>query len=99
MNDWLKIKKLFVSAYVDAYKNCDISLIALNEKIIQLVKRTKISPLQLYFEHEFKKEFAKNSNQSSENRFKINYLTVKFNDQPIAFIVSQFNYKTARIYI
>jgi ribosomal protein S18 acetylase RimI-like enzyme len=97
--DWRRIKKIFVDAYVGAYQDCDIKLLAISDQLIQLAANQNKNPLQLYFEHEYENEFSRIRDQNLHDNFRINYLTIKLHDQPIAFIVSQLNYKTGRIYI
>ena len=65
----------------------DISLI--REKIIKLMM------LQNYFEAEFKEEIQKIKSEAKN----IDYLIVRFHDQPIAFFVSQLNYKSSHVYL
>lgn len=98
-NDWPKIRKLFVAAYVGAYQGCNISDLAINDELLKQAKQKSVDPLKLYFEHEFESEIAKIRDQLMPGKFGINYLTVKHHDQPIAFIITQLNFKTGRVYV
>ncbi len=98
-NDLPKIKKLFIAAYVVAYQGCNISDLAISDEVLRQAEQMNVDPLKLYFEHEFESEIAKIKNQFMPDKFGIKYLTVKFHDQPVAFIVTQLNFKTGRVYV
>lgn len=98
VSDWCRVKMIFVNAYVGAYKYCDVNALGLEDALIRDAKDKSKDPLQLYFEHEFDNEFSRINNQLS-HQFKINYMILKFHGQPIAFIASQLNYKSGRVYI
>lgn len=97
--DWPKIKRLFVAAYVGVYKHCDPKELDLNANVVAHAKAHNHDPLVAYFEHCFDDEFTKIIDQSKNDKFRINYLVVRMYEQPVAFIVSQLNYKSGRVYI
>ena len=97
--DWPKIRRLFVAAYVSAYKDMPVDQLDLNPHVVEEAQRTNTDPLTKYFEHCFDDEIVFIKAQKKSDKFKINYLTIKFHDQPIAFIITQLNYKSGRVYI
>lgn len=99
INDWSKIKRLFVAAYVSSYKDCPLNTLDLSSRLVEEANDKRVDPLAFYFAHEFEAERDKILEQHNTDKFKINYLIVRFHEQPIAFIVSQLNYKSGRVYI
>ena len=73
-HDWPKIKRLFVGAYVGAYKSCELDELDLNAELIKQARDNDVDPLTLYFAHEFNGEHAKIKAQCGKDKFNINYL-------------------------
>lgn len=81
--DWKKIQKIFIAAFMDSYKNVPMPNL-----------KTSFSEyFKVYFEGEYH-EIMK-----QDQAKKIDYLVTYFEDEPVAFFTAEHNWKTARAYL
>jgi len=80
-----------ITQYLDLKKPVDSA--AFDQVILKLLM------LQIYFSHAFTEETKKIAERSATSLDKIHYLIAYFHEHPVAFYVSQMNFKTGHVYM